>query len=305
MKNIKKNILLSLILALALIFSSCSDFFNKEETPPPENPHGEGTDEAFIQYNGGVPEFEIPSPLLAYEYYSPLDGLGRCGKAEACLGPELMPPPDEERESLSGVTPSGWCQAQYKGLVEGDYLYNRCHLIGFQLAGEQANKKNLITGTRFLNIEGMLPFENMIADYIKETGNHVMYRATPVYAEEYDLVPSGVILEALSVEDGGDGISFAVYSYNKQPGVVINYRDGSSHLSGEIPKKENSTPDVPSVIVINISSKKFHLPTCSGVSSMKPENREERSYYDGIFEKLQSEGFSPCGTCKPLGDAAE
>ncbi len=299
MKHIKRNILLSLFLTLALLLASCSNFF-KEDLTPPDNPHGEGTDVAFTEYNGGVPQFEIPSPIEAYEYYSPLDGLGRAGLAEACLGPELMPHPEEERESLSGVTPSGWKQVKYAGIVDGDYLYNRCHLIGFQLAGEQANKKNLITGTRFLNIEGMLPFENMVADYIKETGNHVMYRATPVYAESYDLVPSGVILEALSVEDGGDGISFAIYSYNKQPGVVINYRDGSSYLSGEKPSDEESTEStLITVIVINTSSNKFHLPTCSGISNMNPQNREERDYYEGIFDDLAKEGFTPCGTCKP------
>ncbi len=294
-----KGALLSLFLALALLLSSCSTLFDKEP-PTPDNPHGDGTDAAFTEYNGGVPQFEIPSPIKAYERYSELDGLGRCGAAEACLGLELMPPPEEERESLSGVTPSGWNQAKYAGLVEGDYLYNRCHLIGFQLAGEQANKKNLITGTRYLNIEGMLPFENMIADYIKETGNHVMYRATPVYADAYDLVPSGVILEGLSVEDGGDGISFAVYSYNKQPGVVINYRDGSSYLSGDMPPEEQEPEEtLPASVVININSKKFHLPTCSGVTNMSPSNREEREYYEGIFDALKNEGFSPCGTCKP------
>lgn len=162
----------------------------------------------------------------SYEYYAPLDALGRCGYAMACLGQDLMP--TEERESISSVKPTGWVQAQYDS-IEGGNLYNRCHLIGFQLTGENANECNLITGTRYLNTEGMLPFENMVADYIKETGNHVVYRVTPIY-EGDDLVASGVVMEALSVEDNGKGICFSVYVYNVQPGVSIDYATGESWL---------------------------------------------------------------------------
>lgn len=299
MRNIKKSLFLLLLLIISVFMTSCFGT-NDKNTPPSDD-----SSLAYVDYNGGVPSFSIPDKIKAYEDYSELDGLGRCGRAEACLGRELMPGDDEERDSLSGVTPSGWKQAKYPGVVDGDYLYNRCHLIGFQLAGEQANKLNLITGTRYMNIEGMLPFENMVADYIKETGNHVMYRVTPVYADRYDLLASGVIMEGLSVEDGGDGISFCIYAYNKQPGVVINYRDGSSYLSGENPptdaEEEEAAPDI---VVINTSSKKFHLPTCSGATSMSEKNREEREYSEETLNALLQEGYTPCGTCKPMKDAA-
>ncbi len=158
----------------------------------------------------------------SYEYYAPLDDLGRCGYAMACIGQNLMP--TGQRESISHVEPSGWIQGQYD-FIDGENLYNRCHLIGFQLTGENANERNLITGTRYMNTQGMLPFENMIADYIEKTGNHVLYRATPIYAGS-NLVASGVQLEAKSVEDDGEGICFHVYVYNNQPGVVIDYATG-------------------------------------------------------------------------------
>ncbi len=182
---------------------------------------------AYAVINDNQPLFEDDELVAdAFEYYSELDSLGRCGYAMACIGPELMP--TEDRESISSVKPSGWVQAQYD-FVEAKNLYNRCHLIGFQLTGENANKQNLITGTRYLNTQGMLPYENMVADYIKETGNHVLYRVTPIY-EEYDLVASGVQLEAWSVEDQGDGICFHVYAYNVQPGVIIDYATGESRI---------------------------------------------------------------------------
>ncbi len=180
----------------------------------------------YVVINNNQPEFsEADMTQTAYEFYSELDSLGRCGYAMACIGRETMP--TEDRESISSVKPSGWVQAQYDS-VDGMNLYNRCHLIGFQLTGENANKKNLITGTRFLNVEGMLPFENMVADYIKETGNHVLYRVTPVF-DGSNLVARGVQLEALSVEDKGEGICFHVYVYNNQPGITIDYATGESH----------------------------------------------------------------------------
>ena len=163
----------------------------------------------------------------AFEYYSPLDALGRCGVAYANVGPELMP--TEEREGIGQVKPSGWQTVKYD-VVDGKYLYNRCHLIGYQLTGENANKQNLITGTRYLNVEGMLPFENVVAEYIEETGNHVLYRVTPVY-EGADLVARGVQIEAMSVEDEGFGVCFNVYVYNVQPGVEIDYATGESGLA--------------------------------------------------------------------------
>ncbi len=305
MRNTKKSLFVLLLLIVSVLMTSCFDLnddLNKGGITPPSD----DSTQAYVDYNGGVPSFTVPDTITAYENYSPLDGLGRCGPAEACLGRELMPKEDEERDSLSSVNPSGWKQAKYPGVISGDYLYNRCHLIGFQLAGEQANKLNLITGTRYMNIEGMLPFENMVADYIRETDNHVMYRVTPVYADQYDLLASGVIIEALSLEDGGDGISFSIYAYNKQPGVVINYRDGSSYLSGEAPSTDtdDETDSTPDIIVINTSSKKFHLPTCSGATSMSDKNREEREYSEETLNSLLEEGYSPCGTCKPMKDAA-
>ena len=182
-------------------------------------------DSPYAIINDNVPLLDLNEPEpWEYEYYSDLDLLGRCGYAAAYLGQELMP--TEERESISHIKPSGWVQAQYD-FVDGKSLYNRCHLIGFQLAGENANERNLITGTRYMNTEGMLPFENMVADYIKETGNHVLYRITPIFAGS-NLVASGVQMEARSVEDDGEGICFHVYVYNVQPGVTIDYATGES-----------------------------------------------------------------------------
>lgn len=179
----------------------------------------------YVVINDNAPEFaEEDITDDAYEFYSELDQLGRCGYAMACIGVELMP--TEDRGAIGQVKPSGWHTVKYD-FVDGKYLYNRCHLIGFQLAGENANEKNLITGTRYLNVEGMLPFENMIADYVKETGNHVLYRVTPVYDGD-NLVARGVQMEAYSVEDNGEGICFHIYAYNNQPGVVIDYATGES-----------------------------------------------------------------------------
>lgn len=183
---------------------------------------------AYVVINDNQPEFsEADMTTNAYETYAQLDSLGRCGTAMACVGIEIMP--TEERGSIGQVKPSGWQTVKYD-FVDGKYLYNRCHLIGYQLTGENANEQNLITGTRYLNVEGMLPFENMVADYVKETGNHVIYRVTPVF-EGNNLVAKGVQLEAKSVEDNGDGVCFNVYAYNNQPGVTIDYATGESYLS--------------------------------------------------------------------------
>ena len=180
---------------------------------------------AYVPVNGNVPFF-LPEEYTteSFEYYSELDDLGRCGVTMACIGTDIMP--TEEREAIGSVKPSGWQSVKYD-CVDGKYLYNRCHLIGFQLAGENANKKNLITGTRYLNIEGMLPFENLVADYVQETDNHVLYRVTPIFDGD-DLVAQGVLMEGWSVEDEGDGICFCVYAYNAQPGIIIDYATGDS-----------------------------------------------------------------------------
>lgn len=186
------------------------------------------TDKAYVIIDDGVPAFtQQDFTTESYEYYSQQDYLGRCGYALACIGKDIMP--TEERGSIGQVKPSGWKTVKYD-FVDGKYLYNRCHLIGYQLTGENANVDNLITGTRYLNVEGMLPFENMVADYVKETGNHVLYRVTPIYNGQ-ELVARGVQMEAYSVEDNGEGISFNVYCYNNQPGVTIDYATGESVLS--------------------------------------------------------------------------
>lgn len=183
------------------------------------------TGSPYIAVNNNVPQFlDTDLSTSSYEYYSELDGLGRCGVVYACIGRDLMP--TEERGEIGSVRPTGWHTVKYD-VVDGRYLYNRCHLIGYQLSGENANTKNLITGTRYLNVEGMLPFENMVADYVKETGNHVMYRVTPIF-EGNNLLASGVQMEAKSVEDHGQGILFNIYCYNVQPQVTIDYATGES-----------------------------------------------------------------------------
>ena len=188
--------------------------------------------EPYVILWGNEPSFteEERTSSQAYEVYEPLDLLGRCSMTEACIGPELMP--TEEREGIGMVKPSGWHTVRYDDLIDGNYLYNRCHLIGYQLTGENANEANLITGTRYLNVEGMLPFENLVADYVQETGNHVLYRVTPDF-RGVELVARGVQMEAWSVEDNGEGVRFHVYCYNVQPGVEIRYLDGESWRIGE------------------------------------------------------------------------
>ena len=185
------------------------------------------TNEAYIVLNNNKPEFdESDFTTESFESYSNLDALGRCGIAFACLSIDTMPSAEDERESISSVEPSGWVNKKYDN-IDGGYLYNRCHLIGYQLSNENANEKNLITGTRYMNTEGMLPFENEVSEYIKETNNHVLYRVTPIY-ESNNLVASGVQIEAESVEDKGQGICFNVYCYNVQPGITIDYKTGES-----------------------------------------------------------------------------
>ena len=186
------------------------------------------TDTPYVELNGNEPDFDQADfTTESFETYGELDSLGRCTAAYANIGRDLMP--TEKRGDISSVHPSGWVQAQYD-FVDGKSLYNRCHLIGYQLTGENANERNLITGTRYLNVEGMLPFENLVADYIKETGNHVLYRVSPVFDGD-DLVAEGVQMEAESVEDGGEGVCYNVFCYNVQPGVEIDYATGESRLA--------------------------------------------------------------------------
>ncbi len=183
--------------------------------------------EPYVVINNNKPKFsDSERDKKSYEYYSDLDDLGRCQVAIANVGQDLMP--TEKRESISRVRPSGWKNAEYD-FVDGGHLYNRCHLIGFQLTGENANERNLITGTRYLNVDGMLPFENLIADYVKETNNHVLYKVEPIYDGD-NLVAKGLHMQAESVEDNGEGVSFNIFCYNNQPGVKINYATGESEL---------------------------------------------------------------------------
>ena len=206
----------------------------------------------------------------SYESYGQLDALGRCTYAIACIGQDLMP--TQERESISQVKPTGWQSVKYD-FINGKNLYNRCHLIGFQLTGENANEANLITGTRYMNVEGMLPFENMVADYIRETDNHVLYHVEPIY-NDMELVARGVIMQAMSVEDQGAGICFRVFIYNNQPGVQIDYATGDSYaLNGESALE---------TYILNTSSLK--IKTCDLIEKILPTTKHNPIIVDLIGE---------------------
>lgn len=292
--------LLSGVLVLSLLLSGCELGLPQENQQASavsvsleEVPAYSGS--PYVELDGNQPGFSLEERTTdSFETYSTLDALGRCGPAYACIGQDLMP--TEDRESISSVRPTGWVQAEYD-FVEGGSLYNRCHLIGFQLTGENANEENLITGTRYMNVEGMLPFENMVADYIKETGNHVLYRAAPIFEGE-NLVASGVVMEALSVEDEGEGVCFHVYVYNVQPGVEIDYATGESWETGDsaFSALESQAEEQKRDYVLNTSSKKFHRPDCPSVDSMSEKNRQE---YHGTREELIAQGYEPCGSCNP------
>lgn len=256
--------------------------------------------EPYVSINDNIPAFtDANLTTTSFETYSDLDSLGRCGIAYACIGTDLMP--TEERGSIGQVKPSGWHTVKYD-CVDGKYLYNRCHLIGYQLTAENANESNLITGTRYLNVEGMLPFENMVADYIKETGNHVLYRVTPIF-DGNNLVASGVQMEAKSVEDNGEGILFNVYCYNAQPGVGIDYATGDSWLNSttetDTPNsgsQSNTSENSETTYILNINTHKFHDPSCSSVDQMSDSNKEE---FTGTRDEVIAMGYEPCGRCNP------
>lgn len=228
----RKTLISSLLVCVALVLGyGFTDLYHVEIISEEETAtfvsQKNDIDKTYIEINNNNPEFsESDFSENSFESYSELDSLGRCGVAFANIGIDLMP--TEERGDIGSVKPTGWHTVKYDN-IDGKYLYNRCHLIGFQLTAENANKENLVTGTRYLNVQGMLPFENMVADYIKETKNHVLYRVTPVF-EGDNLVASGVRMEAWSVEDEGEGICFHVYIYNIQPGIEIDYSSGASKL---------------------------------------------------------------------------
>ena len=276
----------------------------------------------YVYVNDGEPTFtdEQRAAEPGHEHYGELDELGRCTAAFAVVGPETQP--TEKRGSIGEIRPSGWQMAKYD-FVEGKYLFNRCHLLGYQLTGENANPQNLITGTRYLNIQGMLPFENAVADYVDATGNHVLMAVTPVF-EGSELVARGVHMMAESVEDGGEGVAFNVFCYNVQPGVVIDYGTGASMLEEDatpLPDVSGaeSAPDAASEgagareasekgatgsdegkgvaeYVLNTNSRKFHLPSCSSVGQMSPKNRED---VEDTRENLIANGYDPCKRCNP------
>lgn len=252
--------------------------------------------EPYVVIDDNQPSFTASElTTSSFESYAPLDSLGRCGVAYACISTDLMPADGEKRGSISEIKPSGWVTAKYD-FVDGKYLYNRCHLIGWQLTAENANRSNLITGTRYMNVDGMLPFENMVADYIKETGSHVMYRVSPVFNGD-DLVAQGVQMEAYSVEDDGDGICFNVFCYNVQPGVTIDYADGTNHLSdkdAQTDSSSTSTDTAAAHYVLNTSSKKYHDPSCSAVGKMSEKNRRD---FTGTQAELEKEGYTPHTSC--------
>lgn len=326
-----KYIILSCILTLMLSLSGCG-----QGTEPAE-PSGQKTQEAgentqsestiqeenvpsisladipdyagdpYVVVNNNQPDFaESDMTTNSFETYSDLDALGRCGIAYANIGQDLMP--SEDRGNISDVQPSGWQSVEYDG-IDGGYLYNRCHLIGYQLTAENANEKNLITGTRYLNVEGMLPFENMVADYIQETGNHVLYRVTPLF-EGDNLVASGVQMEAKSVEDNGAGILFNVFCYNVQPGITIDYATGNSQLTGDAsgtgaePQtgtsgtggSDGTQQENESTYILNTNTMKFHRPDCSSVSQMSESNKGE---FTGTRDELIAQGYEPCKNCNP------
>lgn len=288
---------------------------------------------AYVAVNNNEPFFtDSDMTTTAFENYSDWDSLGRCGVAYANICKDIMP--TEERGKIGMIKPSGWHTVKYD-VIKDRYLYNRCHLIGYQLAGENANPKNLITGTRYLNVEGMLPFENLVADYVNNTGNHVLYRVTPMFSGS-NLVANGVLIEAKSVEDNGGGILFNVYCYNVQPGVGINYENGDSWLDGTTPQKQSAQTDTPknegsqssdgSGAGESGSSSSTTESASSGSDSSAAENSDadssnsetmvhitatgkkyhragcrtlKKSDTEVTLDEAKSMGLSPCGICNP------
>ena len=267
--------------------------------------------EPYVLLNEDVPLFtEEEIKTITGITYSELDKLGRCGPAYGQIGKETIP--QEQRGPIGDVRPSGWQTVRYDDLIEDRYLYNRCHLIGYQLAGANAEVRNLITGTRYLNTAGMLPIENQIYEYVTGTGNHVLYRVTPIF-EEDNLVASGVVIEAYSVEDKGKGIKLCRYLFNVQPGVIIDYKTGDSQREEtyqlELTVPENETIGIPVTrqmpadeipdditYVLNINTMRFHDPSCPSVEDMKEKNRRNSSETRDV---LIAQGYKPCARCTP------
>lgn len=261
---------------------------------------------AFVILNDNKPAFsEDALTTESFENYSELDALGRCGVAYANIGIDLMP--TEPRGEIGNIKPSGWHTVKYNDLIEDNYLYNRCHLIAFQLTGENDNVRNLITGTRYLNIEGMQPFENQVAEYVNGTGNHVLYRVTPIFKED-NLVATGVEMEAYSVEDFGKSICFHVFCYNVQPEISIDYATGESWVTAEATTESVAEATTEAVTeaatasenqshyILNTNTRKFHETWCRSVSEMKEKNKQE---FWGDRQDVINAGYVPCKRCNP------
>lgn len=297
--------IISLLFAI-LMLTACSEFENIEQTVSKEKEtttqyteiaQSESVSEVepytvypYTVINNNVPEFEKTDYTKSFEKYGELDSLGRCTSCIANIGTDLMP--TEERGTIGSVKPTGWQVAKYSN-VDGRYLYNRCHLIGYQLSAENANPNNLITGTRYLNIEGMLPFENKVATYVKATSNHVLYRVTPIFKDD-ELVARGVQMEAYSIEDDGEGVEFNVYCYNVQPDIEIDYKTGNSKYVGN--EAETIDNGEKQKYIVNINTKKFHKEDCPSAKKIKSENKKA---YTGYKENLVKNGYSPCSQCNP------
>lgn len=301
-----RNIIITVAVAVSLLFAGYTQIREDHNANPSQvNVQSAESVEDIPAYSGSpyvvvqenIPDFTAEDMTTeAFETYSELDSLGRCQEAVACVGTEIMP--TEKRGDIGEIKPTGWHSDTYD-FVGGGNLYNRCHLIGYQLTGENANERNLVTGTRYMNVSGMLPFENMVGDYVKETGNHVLYRVTPIFSGT-DLVAQGVRMEGKSVEDDGEGILFHVYVYNVQPGVEIDYvtgdnREAKTNTAIEIDGENNGRTRV-SEYILNTNSRKFHSATCSGAAATKEQNKET---YAGSREELISQGYDPCGQCNP------
>ena len=239
---------------------------------------------SFVILNGNNPNFTLSGfDVKVFEYYSKLDYLGRCGVAYANLGKELMP--FKKRGTIGLIRPTGWHTVRYDN-IESKYLYNRCHLIGYQLTGENANIRNLFTGTRFMNVMGMLPFENLVANYIRKTNNHVLYRVTPIFNGD-NLLADGVQMEAMSVEDFGKGILFNVFVYNNQPGIIIDYKTGKSKRGTDFSIESD-------YYVLNVRTGVFHSFKCVALRSLKVYNMMK---YVGDKSDLVILKFKPCSQC--------
>ena len=299
MKKYLSYILIYMLLTLTACNNTSIEIAN---TSYVENISNDST--IFVKNNIEIPEYDgNPSVIInnnvpffkqsdittePFEIYSDLDSLDRCGVVFANICKDIMP--TEERGKIGHIKPSGWHTIKYNDIIDGNYLYNRCHLIGYQLSGENDNIKNLITGTRYLNIEGMLPYENIVADYVKNTNNHVLYRVTPIF-EKNNLVANGVTIEAYSVEDNGKGICFNVYCYNVQPNITIDYASGNSKLNEKILLDDNENQFQ---YVLNTKSKKIHNKNCSSIFDMNEKNKE---YTTKTMTELLEDGYTPCQNC--------